>query len=76
AKDVYKDHYPEEYQATFIHAGLECGWVVDKYKNENPSMDCISIGPTVKDPHTPKERLDTGSVQNFWDCLVAILNAV
>ncbi|HEX9061979.1 MAG TPA: beta-Ala-His dipeptidase [Clostridia bacterium] len=72
AKKVYQG-YPK-YETAVIHAGLECGWVVEKYKNDDKgSMDCISIGPTVKDPHTSDERLNVDSVQKFCDCLVNIL---
>ncbi|GAB1359112.1 aminoacyl-histidine dipeptidase [Porphyromonadaceae bacterium] len=55
-----------------IHAGLECGLFLQKY----PNLDMISFGPTIKDPHSPGERLHIPSVEQWWKHLVAILQAV
>jgi dipeptidase D len=52
-----------------IHAGLECGLFLDKY----PTLDMISFGPTLRDVHSPDERMLIPTVQKFWDHLVDIL---
>ncbi len=52
-----------------IHAGLECGVIGAK----RPGLDMISIGPTIKYPHSPKERVEIASVNRFWNLLLEIL---
>ena len=48
--------------ARAIHAGLECGLIGDKY----PGMDMISYGPTIRNPHSPGEKLEIATVEKFW----------
>lgn len=55
-----------------IHAGLECGIIGEKF----PGMDMISIGPTVKNPHSPEENLTISSVGKFYQYLTRILETV
>lgn len=55
-----------------IHAGLECGL----FLKVAPHMEMISYGPTLRDVHSPKERVHIPAVQKFWDFTVAILKAV
>ena len=45
-----------------IHAGLECGILCDKLGE----MDIISIGPDMKDIHTPREMLFIPSVERTY----------
>lgn len=45
-----------------IHAGLETGIIGKKY----PEMDMISIGPDIRYPHSPDEKIRIPSVKNFW----------
>jgi dipeptidase D len=71
AKCVYKDIYGDDCDATVIHAGLECTYIVQKYENE---MDCISIGPTIVDPHTGGERLKASTVETFYSAVTQIIN--
>ncbi|KAK8789855.1 hypothetical protein WA158_006635 [Blastocystis sp. Blastoise] len=52
-----------------IHAGLECGIITSKY----PNMICSSIGPEVKHPHSPQEKLLISSVQPLYEVLVKTL---
>ncbi|MCR5734460.1 MAG: aminoacyl-histidine dipeptidase [Lachnospiraceae bacterium] len=52
-----------------IHAGLECGIFAGKI----PDIDCVSIGPDLKDIHTPQERLDISSAQRMWRLLLEVL---
>jgi dipeptidase D len=52
------------------HGGLECGYIYQKY---NGTMDCVSIGPTIADPHSINERVETGSVTLFMKRLLEII---
>jgi dipeptidase D len=36
-------------------------------------MDMISFGPTIEHPHSPEERVHTGSVEKFWKFLTGLL---
>ncbi|OQY35295.1 MAG: hypothetical protein B6241_02040 [Spirochaetaceae bacterium 4572_59] len=68
-KEIYTELMKKEPIVEAIHAGLECGLIGDTY----PGMDMISIGPTIKHPHTPEERLYLPSLEPFRDFLVALL---
>jgi dipeptidase D len=70
AQAVYEEVYGDDCVATVIHAGLECGYVVQKYGDE---MDCISIGPTIVDPHSGGERLQASTVEQFYEAVVRLL---
>ncbi|MFC0269496.1 aminoacyl-histidine dipeptidase [Kushneria aurantia] len=50
-----------------IHAGLECGLIGAKH----PEMQMISFGPDIRGAHTPDERVDIQSVENFYGVLRA-----
>ena len=65
----YKRLFGTDAKVMAIHAGLECGLFLDKY----PSLDMISFGPTLRDVHSPDERMLIPTVQKFWDHLVDIL---
>lgn len=52
-----------------IHAGLECGIFSEK----NPKLDVISIGPDIKNPHTPDERMSIDAVAQTWEYLLKAL---
>ena len=55
-----------------IHAGLECGLFLEKY----PDIDMISFGPTLRDVHSPGERVHAGTVDKWWRHLVDILETL
>lgn len=69
ATDVYTTLFGQEPTVRVIHAGLECGVISGTY----PAMDIISIGPTIKDAHSPNERVSISSVQKIWEYLLALL---
>jgi len=71
-KDTYKQVMNEEAQVQAIHAGLECGLVGEKYEG----MDMISIGPQLKNPHSPEERVHVGTVLDFWKHVVRTLEVL
>ncbi len=66
---VYEECYGSSPEVTAIHAGLECGILLEKKKD----LDCISFGPDIYDIHTTKERMPVYSVKRTWEYLLAIL---
>ena len=52
-----------------IHAGLECGFFLDKISD----LDCVSMGPDMKDIHTTEERMSISSVKRVWEYLTRVL---
>lgn len=54
------------------HAGLECG-ILSKHL---PNCDMISFGPTIRNPHSPDEKVNIRSVQKFWSFLVEVLKEI
>ena len=69
---VYEDKYGKTPEIKAIHAGLECGLFSLAY----PHWDMISCGPTIRNPHSPDERVNIESVGKFWDFLVETLKNV
>jgi dipeptidase D len=70
ARKVYQEFFSREPVVQIIHAGLECGIIGAK----NPGMDMISIGPTIKNPHSPQEALFLPSlekIRQFTGALIA-----
>ncbi len=72
-RDVFKASYLElfgnELKIESIHAGLECGLFADAL----PGLDAIAVGPQLYDVHTPDERMDLSSFENFYVLLVDVL---
>ena len=67
--DTYKNLFGKEARIIGIHAGLECGLL----KGKLPDMDMISIGPDIKNLHSPDEVLSVSSLARMWDLVCAIL---
>lgn len=65
----YKDLFDVDPQVQAIHAGLECGL----FSGQMPGLDCVSIGPNMKDIHTSDEVLEIASVERVWKLLLEIL---
>lgn len=72
SKKIFKDMYNEEPKVEAIHAGLECGIIGEKF----PGMDMISIGPTIKYPHSPEEQVHVSTVDKFYKYVLKILENV
>ena len=72
SKKIFKDMYKEEPKVEAIHAGLECGIIGEKF----PEMDMISIGPTIKYPHSPEEQVHISTVDKFYNYVLEILKKV
>ena len=70
--ETYKELFGKEPIVRGIHAGLECGLFSERY----PNIDMISFGPTLRDVHTPDERLFIPTVQMVWDHLLLVLKRI
>ncbi|MBN2618594.1 MAG: aminoacyl-histidine dipeptidase [Spirochaetales bacterium] len=66
----YKELFHKEPVIEVIHAGLECGVIGSKYSG----MEMISIGPTIKNPHSPDEKMEISTLGNLWELLIHYLN--
>ena len=67
--EVYEKMYGEKPNVVAIHAGLECGLFYKKMEG----LDCVSLGPNMKDIHTSEEVLDIASTERVWNYLVKVL---
>ena len=72
SKKVFKNMYGKEPKVEAIHAGLECGIIGEKYED----MDMISIGPTVKYPHSPEEQVHVSTVDKTYKFVLKILEEI
>ena len=70
--ETYKELFGKEPIVRGIHAGLECGLFSERY----PNIDMSSFGPTLRDVHTPDERLYIPTVQMVWDHLLLVLKRI
>lgn len=68
-KQGYEKRFGKMPEVKAIHAGLECGIIGAKY----PKLDMISIGPTMRFPHSPDEKVEIASVVKFYDFLLDTL---
>ena len=66
---TYEKMYGEKPRICALHAGLECGILSEKIED----ADMVSIGPNMKNVHTPDEKLEIKSVQRCWEYLVLVL---
>lgn len=71
-KDLYIELFKEEPRVLACHAGLECGLLGQHY----PNLEMISFGPTIKNPHSPDEKVNIASVGKFWGYFLEALKRV
>jgi dipeptidase D len=69
---LYEKMYDEKPRVQACHAGLECGILNERY----PGLDMISFGPTIKNPHSPDEKVHIESVNKFWNFLLEVLQRI
>ena len=69
AVESYKRLFGKAPVVRSIHAGLECGLFLEKY----PNMDMVSFGPTLRDVHSPDEKVNIKTVEMWWAHLVDML---
>ncbi|MCC8170465.1 MAG: aminoacyl-histidine dipeptidase [Parabacteroides sp.] len=72
AQDTYRKLFGKDAAIKAIHAGLECGLFLEKY----PHLDMISFGPTLRDVHSPNERIEIKTVDLWWKHLLEILKSI
>lgn len=61
----YRELFNEDAIEQVDHAGLECSVILGKY----PHLDVVSLGPTMRSPHTTTERCLISTVAPFWELL-------
>ena len=71
-KNNYKELYGAEPKTIVTHGGLECGLIGSLY----PKMEMISFGPTIRNPHSPDEKVNIPSVVRFVDLLTYTLERI
>lgn len=67
--NIYENMYQKPMDVQVIHAGLECGYLSEQLAG----LDCVSIGPDMKNIHTTDETLSIASVGRVWEFLLAVL---
>lgn len=68
----YEKLFGKKPKVKAIHAGLECGLFLEKY----PHLEMVSFGPTLRDVHTPKERMLLETVPLFCSHLLDLLESI
>lgn len=68
---VYENLFGGKPTVEAIHAGLECGIIGSKY----PGMEMISFGPTIRNPHSPDEKIDIESIGKVWAFMAALFES-
>ncbi|WP_206109153.1 aminoacyl-histidine dipeptidase [Paenibacillus sp. HB172176] len=68
-EEVYARRFGKPLEIKAIHAGLECGVLIEKL----PELDAVSCGPNLFDIHTPQEHLSISSVERTWGFLQEVL---
>lgn len=71
-QDVYNKKWGKIPEIKAIHAGLECGIIMENY----PNLDTISFGPTIRFPHSPDEKVNIKTVGLFYDFLLETLKNI
>ena len=68
----YRELFGEEAVEQVDHAGLECSVILGKY----PHLDIVSLGPTLRSPHTTGERCYIPTMEPFWQLLKKTLEDI
>lgn len=69
---IYKEQNGKDAIVQVDHAGLECSVILSKY----PELDVVSLGPTLRSPHTANERCQISTVAPFWNLIKETLAEV
>lgn len=69
---TYKELFHEDAIVQVDHAGLECSIILGKY----PNLDVVSLGPTIRGPHTTTERCLISTIAPFWELMKKVLEDV
>ncbi|MFI3321083.1 MAG: aminoacyl-histidine dipeptidase [Rikenellaceae bacterium] len=68
-ENSYQSLFGKPIKVKAVHAGLECGLFSEKCEG----LDMVSVGPTMRDVHSPFERVEIATVEKFWNLLVDVL---
>ncbi len=60
--EVYRDLNGKDAVIEATHGGLECGLLIEKL----PGLDAVSLGPELRDIHSPRERLGVASTERVY----------
>ena len=60
--EVYRDLNGKDAVIEATHGGLECGLFIEKL----PGLDAVSLGPELRDIHSPRERLGVASTERVY----------
>ncbi|MFC1554002.1 beta-Ala-His dipeptidase [candidate division KSB1 bacterium] len=71
ASGVFEKALGKKPELLDIHAGLECGILMDKFP---VIKEAISIGPNLFEVHSVKERLEIESTIKIWDIILKLIN--
>jgi len=71
-REAYKEMTGKEPEVTVIHAGLETGIL----GNHFPGMDMVSLGPNMRNVHTPEEFVEIGSTGRFYELVKLVLKNI
>ena len=66
---VYERLFGETPAIKAVHAGLECGILCEKV----PGLDAVSIGPEIRNAHSPDEKASVPSAKKFYRFLRHLL---
>ena len=66
---AYKDQSGKDAVISATHGGLECGMFIEKI----PGLDCVSIGPDLREVHSTRERLSISSTARLWELVCEVL---
>ncbi|MGN1205455.1 MAG: beta-Ala-His dipeptidase [Eubacterium sp.] len=67
--NCFEKQFGEKPRVEGIHAGLECGILLQKLSD----LDIVSMGPEIQDIHTVKEKLSISSAKRNFDYLLDVL---
>lgn len=67
--NIFEEMYGKKPVIQAIHAGVECGILLEK----RPDLDCISLGPDMRDIHTTEEKLSISSTKRVWEYVCRVL---
>jgi dipeptidase D len=71
-KDVYLQTFGRPVGLVAVHTGLETSVVGVSC----PGMDMVSLGPTLRNAHSPDEQLEIASVARVYTLLVETLKRI
>jgi dipeptidase D len=70
--EIYEEINGQRPSVQISHGGLECGTLSDRCSG----LDTLSMGPTIKNPHSPDEMLYVPSLTSTWNFLTALLHSL